>query len=132
MFVFLFISTYICGLYANFYNADKEIYPNETLVFINIVNEDNEQFSLTVRNITKEKGLRISIEEPKNDVNTSPIIASLLFIESILTINIVFATTAAMAAVSMAFRSLYIITSNIIGYTSAYMYMFGVNRIRPM
>ena len=60
MFVFLFISTYICGLYANFYNADKEIYPNETLVFINIVNEDNEQFSLTVRNITKEKGLRIS------------------------------------------------------------------------
>ena len=68
----------------------------------------------------------------KNDVNTSPIIASLLFIESILTINIVFATTAAMAAVSMAFRSLYIITSNIIGYTSAYMYMFGVNRIRPM
>lgn len=76
MFVFLFISTYICGLYANFYNADKEIYPNETLVFINIVNEDNEQFSLTVRNITKEKGLRISIEEPKNDVNTNSLSSS--------------------------------------------------------
>lgn len=66
MFVFLFLLNIF-----TMYNADKEIAANDTLVFIEKIDENDESLSVSISNHSRFPGLRVSVKTPSKDQTDS-------------------------------------------------------------